>query len=121
MQYGYRDLGIIQDFRRQYLDATFPYHTNDLTAALRLYNLRRQFSANAIISAELDRVFTNAVTGQLANASLELDGLESNCPVIYNSSFNNNQLQFSIGGFLSRQRRRRPTYNKHQRRQAGKP
>lgn len=101
VQYGFRDLGIIQDFRRQYLEPDFPYHTNDLTAALRLYNLRRQYSANAIISAELDRIFTNAVSGQLSTATVQLTGLESNRPVIYNSSFNNNQLQFTIGGFLS--------------------
>ncbi len=100
-QYGFRDLGIIQDFRRQYVDPTFPYHTNDLNTALRLYNLRRKYPSNAIISAELDRVFTNAVTGQLSTATLQLTGLESNCPVIYNSSFADNHLQFNVGGFLT--------------------
>jgi len=100
-QYGYRDLGVIQDFRRQYLNASFPYHTNDLSIALRLYNLRRQYPNNAIVSAELDRVFTNAVTGQLSNATLQLSGLEFGYPVFYNSSFNGSQLQFSIGGYLT--------------------
>lgn len=79
-EYGYRDLGIIQDLRRQYLDADFPGHTNDLTLALRLYNLRRQHSTNSIIAAELDRVFTNIVGDNLAAADLALTRLESTVP-----------------------------------------
>jgi hypothetical protein len=35
VQYGYRDLGVIQDFRRRYLDGGFPYHTNDLCSSRR--------------------------------------------------------------------------------------
>ena len=40
-EYGYRDLGIIQDFRRQYLNPGFAYDTNHLVLASRLFNLRR--------------------------------------------------------------------------------
>ena len=99
--YGYTDLGIIQDLRRQYLDATFPYHTNDLAVALRLYNLREQYVNNAPVAAELDRIFTNIVAGKLPTAGLELTGVESTRPVIYNLLTNSNQLQFSIGGYLA--------------------
>lgn len=101
VDYGYRDLGIIQDLRRQCLDSGFPYQTNDLTLALRLYNLRRQYAANAVISAELDRVFTNVVSNRLATANLQLTGIETSRPVIYDFSFNAGQLQFQIGGFLA--------------------
>jgi hypothetical protein len=102
LQYGYRDLGVIQNFRRQYLDAAFPFHTNDLLLALRLYNLRRQYSAtNAILSAEMDRVFTNIISSNLATAVLQLTGVESGVPVIYNASASGGQLQFTIGGFIS--------------------
>jgi len=101
-EYGYTDLGIIQDLRRQYLDASFPYHTNDLTLAARLFNLRREYgSGSPVVSAELDRVFANIVSGNLAVANLQLTGIESNVPVIYGLSFANAQLQFSIGGYLS--------------------
>ena len=79
-EYGYRDLGIIQDLRRQYLDANFPRHTNDLTLALRLYNLRRQHPTNSIIAADLDRVFTNIVGDNLVAANLALTRLESTVP-----------------------------------------
>lgn len=76
-EYGYRDLGIIQDYRRQYLDAGFPCHTNDLTLAARLYSLRRQCGTNVVISAELDRVFTNIIAGNLAGADAQLIEAES--------------------------------------------
>src|SRR5205814_5220842 len=100
-EYGYRDLGMIQDFRRQYFDSGFAAHTNDLTLAARLYNLRRQFSSNSIISAELNRVFSNVVSGNLTVASQQLTGIESNRPVVYNLSSGGGQLQFVIGGYLS--------------------
>jgi len=99
--YGYTDLGIIQDFRRQYLNADFPYHTNDLTLALRLYNLRKKYPNNPPVDAELDRVFTNIVSGSTFNASVQLSGMESNSPVIYNLITNSNHLQFFIGGYLA--------------------
>jgi hypothetical protein len=74
-EYGYRDLGIIQDFRRQYLESDFPRNTNDLTMALWFYNLRRQYLTNIVVSAELDRIFTNIVSGKIEVANLQLDQL----------------------------------------------
>jgi hypothetical protein len=101
-QYGYRDLGVVQNFRRQYLDSNFPYHTNDLALATRLYNLRRRFGTTSpVMSAEMDRAFSNIVSGNLTAAGLQLTGMETNVPVIYNLSLSGNQLQFSVGGLLS--------------------
>ena len=71
-EYGYRDLGIIQDVRRQYLDPAFSRTPNDLSLALRLYNLRRQHPTNALRSAQLDRIFTNLISGQLDAAKRQL-------------------------------------------------
>lgn len=101
LDYGYRDLGIVQNLRRQYLDASFPYYTNDLTLAFRLYTLRKQYTGNTVISAELDRVFTNIVTGALSAASAQMAGVESNRPVIYGVSLDGTELHFSIGGYLT--------------------
>lgn len=75
-EYGYRDLGMIQDFRRQYLETNFTRRTNDLSLALRLYNARKRSGTNAIDSAELDGVFTNIVIGDLQAADLQLQRLE---------------------------------------------
>jgi hypothetical protein len=64
--------------------------------------LRQEYgSTNPIVSAELDRIFTNIVAGNLTVAGLQLTGVESRIPVIYGLSFTNGQLQFSIGGYLS--------------------
>jgi hypothetical protein len=100
-EFGYRDLGLIQDYRRQYLEPGFPYHTNDLALATRLYNLRRQYASNAIVSAELDRAFRNLVSGNIETANQQLAGVESARPVVYNLSAVGGQLQFLIGGYLS--------------------
>jgi len=99
--YGYRDLGIVQDLRRQYLDPGFSYHTNDLAMAFRFYNLREQYGNNAAISAELNRIFTNIVSGNVSIANLQLTGIESNHPIIYNLSCDGVGLQFLIGGFVA--------------------
>ncbi len=100
--YGYTDLGIIQDSRREFLDASFPYHTNDLALALRLYNQRKGIDAGLpAVAAELDRVFSNIISGNLMVANLQLTGIETGHPVIYNLSVTNGQLQFFVGGLLS--------------------
>ncbi|HKI68069.1 MAG TPA: hypothetical protein VKA67_00655, partial [Verrucomicrobiae bacterium] len=101
VQYGYRDLEIIQDLRRQYLDPDFPYHTNDLTLAFRFYQLRKQYGGDSVVSAELERIFKRIVAGDLVDADARLTGIESNAPVIYDLSITNDQLQFFVGGYLS--------------------
>lgn len=79
-QYGYRDLGIIQDLHRRYLDPTFPYRTNDLALATRLYSLRLKHAGNEIVSADLDRVSANIIAGKLVTADAQLTKLGSNRP-----------------------------------------
>jgi hypothetical protein len=100
-QYGYRDLGIVQDLRRQYLEPAYTGQTNDLTLATRLYNLRRQYATNSTVTAELDRAFTNIVSGNLSAARLQLAGVESSQPAIYDLASSNGFLQFSIGGYVA--------------------
>ena len=75
-EYGYRDLGIIQDYRRLYLEPGYAGSTNDLTMAFQFYQLRRQSATNATISLELDRIFTNIVAGHLTEANLQLNQLK---------------------------------------------
>ncbi len=101
LDYGYRDLGIVQNLRRQYLDPGFAYHTNDLAMPLRLYHLRKQYGSNPDLAAEMNRIFTNIVSGALATANLQLTGMESNRPVIYNLSYTGVQLKFSVGGYVA--------------------
>jgi hypothetical protein len=72
---GYRDLGIVQESRRQFLEPDFANDTNDLALALRLYQLRQQYQANPTVAARLDQIFTNIVTGQLRVADAALTEL----------------------------------------------
>jgi hypothetical protein len=99
--YGYADLGMVQDLRRKFLDPNFPYHTNDLSLAYRFYNLRKQYGNNAALSAELNRIFTNIISGAVATANLQLTGMESYRPVIYNLSSDGLAVHFSIGGYVA--------------------
>src|SRR5205823_2933886 len=99
--YDYRDLCIVQNLRRQYLEPGFRWHTNDLAMALRVYNLRKQYGGNLGISAELNRVFTNIVSANLPTANLQLTAIESNRTVIYGLSRSGVQLQFLIVGYVA--------------------
>ena len=77
-QYGCRDLEIIQQARRHYLQPDFPAIPGDLGMAMRFYRLRRELAANPELSQKLDLVFTNIVTGRINDANQQLQELESN-------------------------------------------
>lgn len=97
VDYGYRDLGTLQNFRRQYLDPDFSYTTNDLAIAFRVYNLRKQYSTNSVISTELNRIFTNIVTGRITVANRRLTAIEANRPVIYDEASDHAQIPVPDG------------------------
>jgi hypothetical protein len=99
--FGYRDLGIVQNLRRRHLDPGFSYGTNELAMAYRFYNLRKQYANNAAISSELNRIFTNIISGNVSVANLRLTGIETSHPVIYNLSYDHLQVSFSIGGYVA--------------------
>jgi hypothetical protein len=100
-QLGYRDLGMVQDLRRRHLDPGFKCDTNDLTLAARFYSLRRQYGGSPVLSAELDRVFTQLVAGNLATARLQMSGIESRKPVLYEPGTSAGLMEFKVGGYLS--------------------
>ena len=77
VEYGFRDLGILQEQRRLHLDRAFPYKKGDLELALRLYKLRRQLASSPQRTAELDEVFANIAAGRLELARRQLEKLEA--------------------------------------------
>ena len=101
LENGYRDLGIIQDLRRKHVEPGFPHGTNELSLAFRLYEQRRQFGNYPAIAAELNRIFTNLVSGRISAASRQLAGVETYHPVLYDFKGGSNTLQFAIGGYLA--------------------
>jgi hypothetical protein len=77
VEYGLRDLGIIQECRRRYLDPEFPVRTNHLEIPLRLYHLRRNAATNAPLNARLDEVVAAILDGDLEQAQQQLKAVES--------------------------------------------
>jgi len=75
-EYGYRDLEIIQELRRQYLDPQFRGQPHELRLAHRLYQLRREFSTNQPVAAKLDRVFEQIGADELTAAERLLHEVE---------------------------------------------
>jgi hypothetical protein len=67
-EYGYRDLGILQDLRRQYLQGDFSLGTNELAMAFEFYNLRGQQGMKRNTAEQLDEIFTNLVSGKISTA-----------------------------------------------------
>lgn len=78
VEYAYRDLGVIQDYRRMYLDPTFSCHTNDLEIANRLFNLRRKFSTDNAVKPRLNAIFNAVIANNLSSANQQLNELEGN-------------------------------------------
>ncbi len=74
-EYGFRDLGMIQELCRQNSGPNPSKVTNDLSLALQFYNLRRSSATNAPLSAALDQVFTNFVYGRQEDAMKQLQTL----------------------------------------------
>ncbi|HEY2083978.1 MAG TPA: glycoside hydrolase family 71/99-like protein [Verrucomicrobiae bacterium] len=77
VEYGYRDLQIIQEHRRLYMDSNFSYRTNDLELAGRLFNLRCRFSTNNAVKPKLDAVFNAVVANDLPAARKQLAEFDS--------------------------------------------
>jgi hypothetical protein len=68
VEYGFRDLGILQEQRRLHLDPQFTYGTNDLVLPLELYQLRRSSATNAALTAPLDAAAAALGQGNVAVA-----------------------------------------------------
>jgi hypothetical protein len=77
VEYGFRDLGIIQEHRRRFLEPDFSFGTNDLSLPLRLYRLRQCAVTNATLKTQLDLVSAEIITGNPSAARTRLDGLSA--------------------------------------------
>jgi hypothetical protein len=76
-EYGYRDLGIVQDLRRQYLEPEFSLGTNELAMAFEFYNLRRQQGTKREAREQLNEIFTNLISGKISGAREQLRKLRN--------------------------------------------
>jgi hypothetical protein len=76
-EYGFRDLGIIQEVIREKLKPGLLYRTNDFELAIRLFQLRRESDVDKSSSVELDRIFTHIIAGDTIAARESLRKLEA--------------------------------------------
>ncbi len=79
-KYGFRDLKLIQDLIRQNSSDQRSKPANDLSFALRFYNLRQTSVTNAPLGAALDQIFTNIVSNNGEIALNRLQKLEATTP-----------------------------------------
>ncbi|MEJ5237928.1 MAG: glycoside hydrolase family 71/99-like protein [Limisphaera sp.] len=98
-EFGFRDLEIIQDARRSYLDPAFSRTSGDLTLAWRLYQLRRRFAGQPLAEVELDHVFSLVKDGELASAGRLLEAMEVQRPVLHGWTLAGESLEFQVGGW----------------------
>ena len=68
IEYGYQYLRIIQDTIRASINPDFNYTVDDLAIPYQIYQLRKQYSEDASVNAQLDQVFELIVSGDLAGA-----------------------------------------------------
>lgn len=73
-EFGYRDLEIVQDFRRKYVDATFARKPANLRLPIKLLERRREAS-NPAQESRLDEVAEFLATGKTSDARVALESL----------------------------------------------
>jgi hypothetical protein len=81
IEFGYRDLEVVQRLRRQFIEPEFPCKPADLRLPLRLYTLRKQARKRGIPAAELDQAAALLAKRASGAASDRLDGIEKEMPL----------------------------------------
>ena len=80
IEFGYRDLEVVQRLRRQFIEREFPCQPDDLRLPLRLYKLRKQARKRGIPAADLDEVAALLAKRTAGTASERLDAIEKMMP-----------------------------------------
>ena len=77
LEFGYRDLEVIQQSRRKPVNANFAYQADDLRLVHRLYSMRRREPLIPILHGKLDEVARLLAIGRTSDARAILDQVES--------------------------------------------
>jgi hypothetical protein len=81
VEFGYRDLEVVQRLRRQHIEPEFPCQPVDLRLPLRLFKLRKQARNRRIPAADLDAAAALIAKRARGEASDRLDIIEKEMPV----------------------------------------
>jgi hypothetical protein len=80
IEFGYRDLEVVQRLRRQFIEPEFPCNPQDLRLPLRLYKLRKGAKKRAIPVTDLDEVARLMAKRAIQPARERLDAIEKEMP-----------------------------------------
>ncbi len=80
IEFGYRDLEVVQRLRRQFIEREFPGQPADLRLPLKLYKLRKQARKRGIAGKELDEAAALLAKRGAGAASDRLDEIEKMMP-----------------------------------------
>ncbi len=74
-EYGTQYLEIVQDKRRHFVDAEFPYGKEELGLPIKVYSIRKNHPADQQVNASLDQIVNNIVGGKILAATTTMDSL----------------------------------------------
>ncbi len=77
VEFGYSFLEIVQQLRRDLYDSTFPFRAEHLRLPMRILEMRRAYTGDGRVNADLDRVFSYIAAGDIGRATTLLDKLPS--------------------------------------------
>ncbi|MDW8381482.1 MAG: glycoside hydrolase family 71/99-like protein [Verrucomicrobiota bacterium] len=100
-EFAYRDLEIVQEARRRWIDPAFPHGPAELRLPMRLYQLRRRDAGRETMQAELDEVFHRIVQGDVEAARRLLDAMEQRRPLLTANLIAADALELRVGGYRS--------------------
>ena len=80
IEFGYRDLEVVQRLRRQFVEPEFPCNPEDLRLPLRLYRLRKLAKKRAIPVSTLDEAARLLAKRAVRPAREHLDAIEKDMP-----------------------------------------
>ncbi len=68
VEFGYRDLEVTQQLRKQHLEPAFSSNAKDLRLPVEWYLLRKKYVGNSVVSAKLATFFPLVVAGRMKEA-----------------------------------------------------
>lgn len=68
-EFGYQYLEIVQETRRSLNEGDFEFTAEQLTLPLQLFNLRKAYTGDAEVNAQLDQVFDVIIAGDIESAT----------------------------------------------------
>jgi glycosyl hydrolase family 99/dockerin type I repeat protein/glycosyl transferase family WbsX len=69
VEYGYQYLEMLQEFRREHIDPSFPHQPEDLLLPLQIFNLRKTYKDSTRVNTLLDKAFDHIIAGNPASAA----------------------------------------------------